>query len=344
MALCRLGTNMPIPTTEKTWQHTVNNQAANTTVLNDDNKSVLFTIKQALTGISPTTGRSLNWANPWTVTKSSNGSVANGNDNWNSVADLNWGTGTHSWIVLRQPGTGIEICLDLSNTNTGYMTQVWSPATSFVLTPGTTSTRPTASDEIILQFNTTWLGGQPSAYIARVHAMVSTDGRGSRILVNVTSSVLNSVCLFWLYDQAKNPVTGWTNYNVALSVDDSTANPVTNHSYLANTARIIGVHAGSSMSIYMSSESTWRTGAGVKSVIRSDHIKAPNDFNGEWPITTIGLTSQTAGAVGRHGQLYDIWFGSDFLHGKTYPDNLMNRLAQFHNIILPWNGEGVHLR
>jgi hypothetical protein len=132
---------------------------------------------------------------------------------------------------------------------------------------------------------------------------------------------------------------------VALSVDDSASNPVTSHSYLANSARIVGIPpAGGTMTMYMSNESTWRTSSGVKGLVRSVHIPAPNDFNGEWPITTIGLTSQTAGAVGRHGQLFDIWFGSDFLHGKTYPNTLEKQFAQFHNIVVPWNGEGICIR
>jgi hypothetical protein len=334
---------MAIPVAEKVWQHSVNTKAAGTAVLNDDNRSVLFAIKQALTGVSPVTGRSLNWTNPWTVVLSSDGVSAGASDYWDSTPDLVWGTGTHSWIVLRQPITGIEVCLDLSNANTGYMTQVWSPATGF--SGGDTSNRPTAGDQVILQNNTTWLGGQNLAYGARVHVLSSLDGMASRVLVSVTTSSAAVVCLFWLYDQAKDPVSGWTNYNVALSVDDSVSNPVTSHGYLANSARVVGIPpSGGTMNMYMSNESTWRTSLGVKGIVKSNHIWAPNDFNGEWPMTTIGLTSQTSGAIGRHGQLYDIWFGSDLMHGKTYPNNLTNKFAQFHNIVVPWNGEGVQIR
>jgi len=222
------------------------------------------------------------------------------------------------------------------------MTQAWSPASGFVI-GGALNARPTAADEIILGSGT-WLGGQASAYRARVHVMTSTDGRGTRVLVGVTTYNNASICLFWLFDQAKNPVTGWTNYNVALSTNNSVNNPVTTHWNLANTARVRGVHGAIAMSMYMSNESTYRTSLGSKGVVRIEHLWAKNDFSGEWPLTTIGLTSQTGGATGRHGQLYDIWFGSDLMSGKTYPNTLVRDFAQFHSIVLPWNGEGVLIR
>lgn len=333
---------MAMPVIELTWQHSVNTQKGNTSVLNDDNKSVLFAIKQALIGISPKTGRSLGWTNPWTVVSSSNGISSGASDYWNSESDLVWSTGSHSWVVLNQPGAGIEICLDLSNNNTGYMTQVWSPSTGF--SGGDINTRPSAGDQIVLRNNTTWLGGQALPFGARIHVMTSADGRRARVLVGITAGNNAGICLFWLYDEAKDPVNGWTNYNVALSTDSDVNNPVTTHPYLANTARIAGVHAGSPMYMYASNESTWRNSSGIKGIVNSAHIWAPNDFNGEWPLTTLGLTSQTSGAVGRHGQLIDIWFGSDLMHGKSYPDTLEKQFAQFHNIVVPWNGEGIYIR
>lgn len=331
---------MAIPTLEKTWQHSVNNRAANTGVIADDHRSIIWAIKQALTGISPVTGRSLGWSNPWTVVRSSNstpGGTGVG-DNWNSINDVVWGLTAHSWIVLRQAGTNIEFCIDLSNNDTRFMTQVWSPAAGF--TGGTQNTRPTATDQIFLESDSSWLGYQTIVFSARIHVITSTDGTGTRVLVSLSSSVSNAtVVLFWLFDQVKNPVTGWANYNVALTVD--VVSGATKWGALVDVANIAGVHGTTTMNMYMSSESTWWT-SNQKGIVRSAHTKARNDFSNEWPLTPIGLVSETAGAAGRHGQLYDIWFGANLMHGKTYPDNLTKQFAQFHDIVLPWNGEGIH--
>jgi len=339
-----LDIDMPIPTLDKTWQHCVNDRAANTNVLADDNRSVLWAIKQSLIGISSVTGRSLNWTNPWTVSRSSDSTLGGtgAGDYWDSITDVVWSLTAHSWIVLRQPGTGIELCLDLSNGNTGFMTQVWSPADGF--TGGTQFSRPTATDEIILLNNSTWIGGQAVAYGARINVMTTTDGTCTRVIIPVTTIYANAVCLFWLFDQAKDPVSGWANSNIILLGNHNTSNPVSTIWYLSDNASARGIHGATLMSLYMSNECTWRNSSGIKSLVRSAHTTAPNDFSGEWPLITIGLTSQTSGATGRHGQLHDIWFGSDFMHGKTYPNNLTNRFAQFHNIVVPWNGEGVILR
>lgn len=326
---------MAVPTLDKAWQHNVNNPQGNTGVKDNDYADILLTIKRLLNGYSPNNVY-LRWTNRWLVRASSNGIIANTGDNWDSTSDLVWSTINRSWIILRQAATDTEICLDCNSTNTHYMTLVWSHSAGFNVSTPVTNARPTATDEVVLINTNYWCSNQTLPLGVRVHAMVSLDGECTRVIV----SWRNRTVLFWIFDLAKNPVAGWAIPSVAAMVYGTDSSPADQHTTWADTPRIRGRHGATDMSMYMSSESTWLT-SGSKGIVRLAHIQAKNDFSQEWPLVPIGLTSETLGASGRHGQLHDIWFGSDLMSGKTYPDSLTNRFAQFGNIIVPWNGEGV---
>lgn len=94
----------------------------------------------------------------WTVIASSNGVVANLNDNWNSSADIVFASaGARSWIVMRSPvgwlpGTDqVELCMECNNSSpdaTPQQMQSFFAANPFfdVTTPVTTA-RPTSGNE-----------------------------------------------------------------------------------------------------------------------------------------------------------------------------------------------------
>jgi len=91
----------------------------------------------------------------WTVERSSNGTTADGNDNWDSVSDIVFGTEAsqaHSWISLIAPtgkgnpsgGSNYRLLLncDNSNADTTPQTLVFYIARG-TYTGGSTTTRPT---------------------------------------------------------------------------------------------------------------------------------------------------------------------------------------------------------
>jgi hypothetical protein len=345
MGLSLSGIDMTIPTLDKTWQFNVNNIAGgNANGALDDNRHLIYLIKQALIGLSIIKSGSLyvshvslNWTNVWIVTLSSNAVSFGAVDYWDNTGDIIWAnTGVdHSWVVLRQAVTGSEICIDCSNSNPRYATIVWSHSTGFA--GGDLANRPTAADEVILINNTTWNGGTGAEFVYSASIMMSADGECTRILFRKLQFTLG----FWLFDLAKDPVTNWSNPSVALAVSSSFGNAsITTPEVLSEVANTVGYHGAIQMSMHMTSEGLVAGGA-TRSLSNVAHTLARNDFSDEWVLLPIGLYSPTTGAAGRHGQLYDIWFGADLAEYTTYPANLTNQFAQFVNVILPWNGEGL---
>lgn len=170
---------MPAVAPSKTWQATYGASlpAQNIQFItgSNDSKRLMLLIKQILTGFA---------LSPWTVQKSSNGTVANSSDNWTTTADLVWNNAgsAHSWIVLRQTGIGAtaEILIDLSNTATSSATIKFAPG-GFD-TGGTTTAAPTASGtSSTLCNNTSWITNFTS-FSGRLSVLMSTDGQCTRVI------------------------------------------------------------------------------------------------------------------------------------------------------------------
>jgi hypothetical protein len=64
-----------------------------------------------------------------------------------------------------------------------------------------------------------------------------------------------------------------------------------------------------------------------------------NDLDGGYPITSIGMYSNTVGKTGRHGQAEDIWWGSITpATGDSYPNDGSAQFMQIGNLVYPWDG------
>jgi hypothetical protein len=74
---------------------------------------------------------------------------------------------------------------------------------------------------------------------------------------------------------------------------------------------------------------------------------AQNDLNGQNSFSPIGLFSLTPSNKGRHGSLFDIWWGpgqySATAAGIQYPGAINNAFTQFGPIVVPWNGTLVQM-
>jgi hypothetical protein len=319
---------MALPTIEKTWQFKPNIMIPSTGDESTNIKTMILALKNALTTFG---------SNPWVVTGSSNKTTAgmDGVDRWNTIADIQYAAAgsAHSWIVLKQTGifSNFEICIDFGYAyNTKYF--------GFVIglsgfTGGSTLNRPTATTQIVLDNNNDyWYPNVTDNIVLQI--MQSTDGECTRI-VYLTQRIPG---LFWLFDKPKNPVSGWTNpFIVAFR---------TGISGLSTQCRLDTYNDNAILTSYMNSVTSklYLATEGFGSATTLENFSSINQISNEYDIYPISLVSETTGAKGRHGQIYDLWFGNISAANlgsyvdTTYPDDSTRQFWQCDDFIFPWDG------
>mgnify|MGYP001566308965 FL=1 len=136
---------------------------ANDTALNMSRSMMFSLVKHMLDTLAGGTTAGSRHANSvWTVRYSCNsvtaGVAGDGIDRWTTIANLVFAANgaAHSWFVMENTTLGYQVCVDLNNaagTNVGFVAA--EIATPF--TGGTTTTRPTATNEFLM--GTTSTGG-----------------------------------------------------------------------------------------------------------------------------------------------------------------------------------------
>lgn len=315
---------MALPALAKTWQYSVNIDLNTTGTLLGDNRQFLRRMKNELKAFGTL---------PWTCSGSSNSVAAglDGNDRWAADTDLVWANpGTvHSWIVLRQTGiaTNYEICIDLSVTGSAtQITFVVSPSAAF--TGGTTSARPTATDEIVVLSNAAY-HGVSTTFDCALHLMQSTDGQCTRIMMLIGGGRCD---MFIMLDKPKNPTTGWTNPSIAAWHNAGAAAQTLAFTVFTNTARLNSRFSGTNFTNFITTE-----GYNANALVNKQ--VAPNDISGEYPMCPIAIASETATRRGRHGEIFDLYYGLEAVaDGDTYPNDVTRQFLQIGEFIFPWNG------
>lgn len=337
---------MTIPAFAKTWQFDVNQIIPAQGTATIQTQMLLQTIKIALKSFG---------SNPWTVQYSCNagnngaasaasgaaGVVGDGVDRW-TVADQASGAGStndvnyavsgsrHSWIVLRQVGiaANFEICIDCNSNSSTNVSLIISPSAGF--TGGTVTARPTATDETVIFNNASFWSGTAQRQI--LHVFQSTDGQCTRVSM---WSQGQSNLLFWMFDKAQSPVTGWTtpSYSIAINggatfTNLGTGSPVKMRG-AGGTPNFTGTFT----------EERWNNGTRVAT--QNGIGTCPNTFSGEWPVIPMGVAANAVGNAGRLGNVYDMWWKPSGINdGDTMPDDLNARdLVALGDIILPWTGD-----
>lgn len=138
-------------------------------------QDAVLLLKKALCGQNP-----VNSSGAWSVVASSNGSVANTSDNWNSDSDIVFAAGgtAHSWIILSRagwmPGGTMYLKLDCNSATQYQLTFELSSGaytTSYV-----TGTAPTATN-VLTWSNQQWLRNNASADTnLRIHVIRESAG------------------------------------------------------------------------------------------------------------------------------------------------------------------------
>jgi hypothetical protein len=330
---------MPVP--EKTWQFSVNNPIGGTGDSVTDNKLLMLGIVKVLTEFP---------INPWVVTGSSDGSSAgmDATNRWApggtwDVTKLVWGTGAHSWIVLKQTGlfANCELCIDLNSIGSYQCSMIWG-FTGF--TGGFITARPTATTTVIIRNVTDWhFGSDP--FGGYLHGMQSDDGECTRLVF----TRLDISDLFWIMDKVKNPTAGWA-YPVVMGLVGGSSSYTTNAASIAtwNNAnfsipRLNAYIGGSTTAVFhMTGE-----GGGASGLVYEDALinERPNQILEEFTLfpITISCFGPYWGfeGFGRQGELYDIWWGpSNIVPAPfgTWPDDSTKKFWSPGNIVLPWDG------
>ena len=325
---------MALPTLVRTWQTNCNNAQLALGSALADNRGLLISIKNALLGFA---------SNPWTVRYSCNsttaGTAGDGVDRWGSTAaNLVWNAAgsAHSWFVMQQSGVaaGFQVLWSLENSspNGSVMSVVVSPSAGF--TGGTTTARPTATDEIVvLAAAGVWGGAGTIDQSARWSVEQSTDGAGTRIIV-CTAGATTTVALF---EVPANVATGWSN-PTAFSWLNSSGGLGGFQTYGSLKTRVGALAANLALACE-------GTAANVHGPADIAFGNLANEVSGEWPMWPIGVDCNTVGARGRLATLVDLWYGSsNVTSGDSYPaTGTTGQFAQFGNLIIPWNNGPVNL-
>lgn len=241
----------------------------------------------------------------------------------------------HSWIVLKQTAifSTYEVCIDC-NSASAYQGSIVIGYTGF--SGGSATARPTAvSSTTIISVNTITVHNS-NAFSSVLHVMQSTDGECTRAFIMYNDYPQT----FMLFDKPKNPVSGWT--NPAISIYYNPANPTASATALASfdgTARVNFFANSVFGTAYLTTE-----GAVTTSLPKWAEMQKPNQISGEYAFLGIGLFSLTVSAVGRHGQIYDMWIGditpasTGAWTDGTYPNDSSRKFWQCDDFIFPWSG------
>lgn len=313
---------MALPTIEKTWQYSVNNVFRSTGVLLSDNRRFLRAFKNVLIGFG---------SNPWTVAYSCDsvaaGSAGDGVDRWAVDTNLVWAAAAHSWIVLKQAGVAsnfqIVIDLNLAVAQSYQATIAFSVNAGF--TGGTTSARPTATDQVVVLSAASW-AGQTTIWDGVLHVMQSTDGQCTRAFLMGGAGAAK---MTFIADRPKLPPAAWT-YPAVFSW--STSAPT--YALYNDVAKIYGYYSNDLIAMNATSESVASAAVGEMALGQYDEIADA------WPILPIRLASETPGKRGHYGQLFDMWWTSTLLNdGMTFPDGTSRTHCKLAgNVVVPWNG------
>jgi hypothetical protein len=180
----------------RTWYTDANIDVAESGSQDKHTKSVAWGLKALLmgqiTGSQGSTGAAPT-GSYWTCISSSDGTTADGNDNWGSTYDAsklvrNSSGNSHSWIVLKSPNTissdgPYYLLLDLNNSSNGYASLRYSKNS---YTGGTNTTSPTSTSD--LEINQGFEFYADSNTTSPVYFSITRDTNGGFYFVAVRQS------------------------------------------------------------------------------------------------------------------------------------------------------------
>lgn len=314
---------MALPTPDKLWNFDVNIALPSLGSATADGRRFIRKLKTKILG-----------GGAWAVKRSSNAVAVANSDLWSSDASVVRGSSgsPHSWIVLQRTDITLELLLDVNcDSAYDYGTVVVS-RTGF--TGGTISNRPAATDEVYVvgtaSSYASWHAAGNSTFSVVLHSFNSTDGQVQRIV----AVKANVTVLFIDLSTLKNPPSGLVTPFVVGWVPTAPTFNTINNTGGGGEGRYFGLHASLPIRAYLATEGY--TVAGTASAIGTLQI-IQNELSAAWSMTPAAVVGYSPGTKGRHGNLYDLWFGEiNKTNSTTYPDDASRQFIQFGYLILPW--------
>lgn len=318
---------MGLPTKVKTWQLSKNNTIAAGASVLATCQSFMRTLKNQLIGFGSA---------PWTVVGSCNSVAAglDGVDRWASDSNLVWSGTTRSWIVLKQTGiaSNFQMCIDLNSGNAYQISVICSLSAGF--TGGSTSARPTATDEYVAMSVAQFM--RSTAVQQQLNVWQSTDGACMRVVGMSSGGVTSS---FLHVEKPINVVSGWTNPNIAYGngADASGSGPSSLNNFFG-ALNAIGRGSGNFNIAYAGEANT----SGVLLARMANVGDVVNSFDGGFPFFPVSIYSNVLNNRGRHATLADLyWLNNNVAIGDVFNSAAQMDWAALGVFIFPWDGSTV---
>lgn len=309
----------------KTWTKT--RLVANLSSAANNNKLLFVKIKDEMK------------AHGWTVVGSSDATTANltGTDLWVDQTDITVSaTVAHSWIVLTNGSiaTGFQICFAFSITST-TAAKVRVVVSRVGFTGGSTTARPTATDEIICTLESdNWTANAATAE-EHAHVFTSSDHQCTHVVLSSSASAVHG---FWALDRPAVPPSWFTNPWVVImhGLDPLHSNWSTSADLWANVCTPDGLGIGCGLGSLMVGTTRALTSANLAG--------ASGDYGGNWPCTPAWLVSSSPYMGGIVGRLFDLWWGHTSLaDGDAFPADGSSTQVVIGNVIQGNDGTALVL-
>lgn len=329
---------MALPTLTQDWRFNVNQNLDSPGTGLGCFQQLILAIKNTLitggSGWTDGTNTPSVLFNPWTLVASSDSVTASASDLWDSNTDLVWAiTGTaHSWVVLRQAGihgANFEICIDLnSSVSNFYQITLVVSWTGFDVGAPSILTRPTASDEKVLQSQALWANTSSSVFDCILHVLIDSGGENTRIIVCRAGAPVST----WVFAKPIKTIGGWNRPAIAFM----TASAATTYALFYASRGVQIRYDNVNLGVYLSADTHGPTpGVGGASGVR---LTVANEVSSEWPLWSPKIVNDYSPA-GVLGELSDVWWGSTGpADGDTYPaTGTLKQFVQFSDWVHPWN-------
>lgn len=303
-----------------TWTCDVNNAAAAGASTYIQAQNTIHEVKTALVNIG------------WTLQSSSNSSSAGASDYLTASTNWVWSTGAHAWARLRDPDlSNFEIVIDCNraSVNPHTMDIYFSPSGGF--SGGSTTARPTASDEQSIIVNSNWISSA-SATATVVHATRSA-GVGTRLWIYRGGGLVS----WWQFDLLRTQISGQSNGVVARVHGSVNA---ANDTELASAQNAFAVMGSTKVSMYyaipaQASVSTYWSD-------RTTDLADANELESTtiYPAHPLIWVGNTASYYGSHAIADDLYIVSTGLSdGDDAPSTgLTKKWVVVGNLLVPWDG------
>lgn len=278
------------------------------------------------------------------------GALMDGIDRWqDQVDDLRSSTsGTRSWIVFQNDVTGAELMFwhDTNTTGQQWEHQVVRVSPELGFTGGTTTTAPTAVDDVELNSrSSTWVGHEACANQTWIlHMMHSDDGEDTRIFGFAWQTGYFTFMCDTAKDAKKNgaliPWNGSQNI-IDWTKTDGNVNLIGNWNDTAQMRATFDKDAAAGghyeAGMYLASEFY-----SAATLMENFNI-VRDELANEFIMTPVGLAASTVGLRGRHGRMSDFWYTNSYVNahvpqGSTYPADGSHQFVKIGHFVLPWAG------